>query len=318
MISKGGKWLLFLYVAFLALLFLMCSTDLIIREPEREIYQIAVIIEDVRSDNYSNFRKGMDQAAMEFNVDVHLITLYEKSDVEQQMELMEREQQDGADALIVVPADEEQVAEKPMVVPVIFIQPGFMEKTGAGDIVIDYEQMGRRIANEILGNMPTDASVWMLIDAAKQNGMDRRFLKGASDVFADAGCRTRVIERDEAAGFSLSAEANGRNEKVMLLAENAEILSEVSDMLSDNPAADGRFCGLYGRGNTVPILNDLDRGRISGICVTDDFSIGYLSVCLAVQTLEGKDNIPIMADFYYIEKENLREPEYEKLLFPIE
>ena len=117
--------------------------------------------------------------------------------------------------------------------------------------------------------------------------------------------------------------ANGRNEKVMLLAENAEILSEVSDMLSDNPAADGRslllfvrsgkmptcmhrlsaaadgrFCGLYGRGNTVPILNDLDRGRISGICVTDDFSIGYLSVCLAVQTLEGKDNIPIMADFY--------------------
>ena len=77
MIGRHGKVLIFLYIVFLVVLFLMCSTDLIIREPEREIYQIAVIIEDVRSDNYSNFRKGMEQAAMEFNVDVHFITLYE-------------------------------------------------------------------------------------------------------------------------------------------------------------------------------------------------------------------------------------------------
>ena len=108
MIGRRGKALIIVYVAFLAVLLLMCSTDLIIREPEREVYQVAVIIEDMRSDNYSNFRKGMDQAAMEFNVDVHFITLYEKLDAAQQMELMEREEQDGADALVVVPADEGQ------------------------------------------------------------------------------------------------------------------------------------------------------------------------------------------------------------------
>ena len=141
MIGKHGKLLIFLYIVFLIILFLMCSTDLVIREPEREIYQIAVIIEDVRSDNYSNFRKGMDQAAMEFNVDVRFITLYEKLDVEQQMELMDREQQDGADALIVVPADEEQINGKPMTIPVIFLRSGlgtlfliFSSKTGVSHI----------------------------------------------------------------------------------------------------------------------------------------------------------------------------------------
>lgn len=119
MIGRRGKVLIFLYVVFLAILFLMCSTDLIIREPERDSYQIAVIIEDVRGDNYSNFRKGMDQAAVEFNIDVHFITLYEKADAEQQMELMDREQQDGADALVVVPVDEERVTEKYVNVPAI-------------------------------------------------------------------------------------------------------------------------------------------------------------------------------------------------------
>lgn len=318
MIGKGGKWLFFLYVMFLVLLFLMCSTDLIIREPEREIYQIAVIIEDTRSDNYSNFRKGMDQAAMEFNVDVHFFTLYEKSDAEQQMELMEREQQDGADALIVVPADEERVVRKSMAVPVVFLQPDVMGKSGVGNIVIDYEQMGRQLAHEMLKKIPADCSVWMLTDPARQSSMDRLFLKGADTVFMEEGRRICVIERNEETGFSISLDALDIDEKVVLLAENSEILIEVSGMLTDDPAASEHICGLYGRGNTVPILNDLDRGHITGICVTDDFSIGYLSVCAAVQALEGADSVPVMADIYYIEKENLREPDYEKLLFPIE
>ena len=108
------------------------------------------------------------------------------------------------------------------------------------------------------------------------------------------------------------------NEKVVLLAENPEILTEVSGFLAENPTVADHVCGLYGRGNTVPILNNLDSGRVSGICVTDDFSIGYLSVRAAVQVLERADSIPVTADIYYVEKENLREPDYEKLLFPIE
>ena len=65
MMGRRSKTALLLYMVFLMVLFLMCSTDLIIREPEKEVYQIAVIIEDIRDDNYGNFKKGMDQAAVE-------------------------------------------------------------------------------------------------------------------------------------------------------------------------------------------------------------------------------------------------------------
>lgn len=318
MIGKGGKWLVILYVAFLTVLFLMCSTDLIIREPERKIYQIAVIIEDARSDNYSNFRKGMDQAAKEFNVDVHFITLYDKSDAGQQMELMDREQQDGADALIVVPVDEERVMGKAMAVPVVFLQPKIMENPRAGTIVIDYEQMGKHLASQMQNNIPANCPVWILTDSAQQSGMDRLFLKGVDAVFSDEGRTMFVTAWDAEAVFRTAMGALDANEKVVLLAENPEILTEVSGLLADNPIVMEHVCGLYGRGSTVPILNNLDSGRISGVCVTDDFSIGYLSVRAAVQVLEGTDSIPVTADFYYIEKENLREPDYEKLLFPIE
>ena len=318
MVSKSGKWLIFLYVAFLVLLFLMCSTDLIIREPEREIYQIAVIIEDARSDNYANFRKGMDQAAMEFNVDAHFITLYEKSDEEQQMELMDREQQDGADALIVVPAEQEQMAGKRMNVPVILLSPGPAEGAASGSIVIDYEKMGEQLAREMLARISPDCSLMILTDPERQNAMDRLFLQGAQRVFDSQGRKTEVITRDEKEGFRAALEMQDLQEKAVLLAEKPEILTEAAGILGDSQTAAERVCGLYGRGNTVPILNDLDRGRISGVCVTDDYSIGYLSVRAAVQVLEGADSVPIAAETYYIEKEDLREPLFEKLLFPIE
>lgn len=319
MIGRHGRFLIFLYVVFLILLFLMCSTDLIIREPEKEIYQIAVIIEDVRSDNYSNFRKGMDQAAVEFNVDVHFITLYEKLDVEQQMELMDREQQDGVEALIVVPADEEQITGKQMAIPVIFLRSG-LGGASMGSITVDYEKMGEQLAGEMSEDIQGNSSVLLLSNPAKQSDMDRIFLQSAEAVLAAGGYNTRTIKVDDEEGMLTSLETltEWKEGKAVILAENQEILTTMAGIMADDPEAAARVRGLYGRGNTMPILNYLDRGYIDGICVTDDFSIGYLSVREAVRILEGNDSSYVVMDSYYIEKEDLREPEYEKVLFPIE
>ena len=319
MIGKHGKLLIFLYIVFLIILFLMCSTDLIIREPEREIYQIAVIIEDVRSDNYSNFRKGMDQAAMEFNVDVRFITLYEKLDVEQQMELMDREQQDGADALIVVPADEEQINGKQMTIPVIFLRSG-LGGASMGSVIVDYENMGEQLVDKMSEDINENTSILMLTNPAKQSDMDRMFLKGAQAALDAGGYNTQTVKINDEDGMlaSLGTLEVWQKRNAVILAENQEILTAMAGIMSDDPEAAAHVRGLYGRGNTMPILNYMDRGYIDGICVTDDFSIGYLSVREAVQALEGYDSSYIVMDSYYIEKEELREPVYEKVLFPIE
>lgn len=320
MIGRSGKALLVLYIVCLVILFLMCSTNLIIREPEQKIYQISVIIEDMRSDNYSNFRKGIDQAAVEFNTDIHFITLYEKLDAEQQVELMEREQQDGADALIVVPVDEEQVAEKQMTIPVTLLRAGVAEAAGAGNIVIDYEKMGERLAQAVLGDIPQGGLVCMLTDPSKQSDMDSMFLKGIDAVLEKEGCRVRWIARRGEDGFRAELETIGLGEdgEVVLLAQNQEILTEAAGILADNAALSEIIKGLYGRGTTMPILNYLDRGLITGICVADEFSIGYYSVREAVRALEGAGSVPTVMDSYYINKEDLRNPDFEKLLFPIE
>ncbi len=319
MIGRSGKVMIVLYIVCLVVLFLMCSTDLIIREPERQIYQIAVIIEDVRSDNYSNFRKGMDLAAAELNADVRLITLYEKLDVKEQMDLMDREQQDGTDALIVVPVEEEQVSARQMTIPVILMRAGVAEAAGAGNVIVDYEKMGEQLAREILKEQPADVPVYVLTDPAGQSDMDRLFLKGSDAVFQEAGRSVQRIVRGEEERFYTMLEQPGAEaQKVVILAENQDILTEAAGVVAGSEAVADAVGGLYGRGTTMAILNYLDRGVITGICVTDEFSVGYYSVREAVRALEGAGSVPTVMESYYIDKKDLRDPAFEKMLFPIE
>ncbi|MCI8896642.1 MAG: substrate-binding domain-containing protein [Lachnospiraceae bacterium] len=319
MIGRSGKVMIVLYIVCLVVLFLMCSTDLIIREPERQIYQIAVIIEDVRSDNYSNFRKGMDLAAAELNADVQLITLYEKLDVKEQMDLMDREQQDGTDALIVVPVEEEQVSARQMTIPVILMRAGVAEAAGASNVIVDYEKMGEQLAREILKEQPADVPVYVLTDPAGQSDMDRLFLKGSDAVFQEAGRSVQRILRGEEERFYTTLEQPGTEaQKVVILAENQDILTEAAGVVAGSEAVADAVGGLYGRGTTMAILNYLDRGVITGICVTDEFSVGYYSVREAVRALEGAGSVPTVMESYYIDKKDLRDPAFEKMLFPIE
>lgn len=325
MIGKRGKLLVVLYVIVLAVLFLMCSTDLIIREPEKEIYEIAVIIEDARDDNYSNFRKGMDQAAVEFNADVRFITLYEKLNAAEQMELISREQQDGAGALIVAPADGEQVmnalTENQVTIPLILLGSGEAGESMTEAVIVDYKQMGELLAQEMQKTIPENCPVLALTDLETYSARSRRFLEGASEVFENSGSSFQVVEtrgEQEIREF-MEGLANWTGGQAVILAESPEILAQTAEVLADHATLNDRIWGLFGRGNTMPILNYLDRGLIKGICATDEFSIGYLSVSMAVEAMEkGERKRVVMMDSVYIDKESLRDPVYEKLLFPIE
>ena len=101
---RREKMLLCAGAVFLVLLFLMSSTDLIIKERAVQIDSISVILSEDTDDYYQNFRKGMEKAATDLRSDVRLITLYDRKDQDQQVELTTREIRDGAGAVVIEPA----------------------------------------------------------------------------------------------------------------------------------------------------------------------------------------------------------------------
>ena len=198
------------------------------------------------------------------------------------------------------------------------------------------EKLARRMAEDL----EEGCQVVILEEPGRKSVMSRLFLEGAKDVFDMAGIRWRSVTPKRTDGGleeAVLALGGPEGEPVAVLAESPELLTGTAGILAEEPnlwglgpgedgAAGlpestfrGLVRGLYGQGNTLGVLNDLDRGLITGICVWDQFAMGYRSVDLAVKALEGGgQDRRLELDSYYIEKADLRRPEYEKLLYPVE
>ncbi len=310
----------------LTLLFLLSSTDLIIKGEEAKVHPISVIVEADSDDNYVNFRKGMDLAAVELNADVNFITLYEKGNRRQQEELLKREQQDGSSALIVAPVNGEAVLamqeENQLVLPLVFINSEAVGESGtAAAVTFDYFTMGENLGKEIATVCGPDEKLYFLENEA-MSVAGRKFMEGIRSGVAE-GCEGTAASYawtpDTEKTKILEKLTEGRTQKIILVAPEPESLLEAAQMIEDTEGAEEWVAGLYGRGSSVPILNFLDKGIIKGLCITDDFSAGYLSVKAAIELAEGGSvQTGNYLDSYFIRRGDLRNEKYEKILYPVE
>ncbi len=310
----------------LTLLFLLSSTDLIIKEEEARVHPISVIVEADSDDNYVNFKKGMDLAAVELNADVNFITLYEKGNRRQQEELLKREQQDGSSALIVAPVNGEAVLamqeENQLVLPLVFINSEAVgEACPAAAVTFDYFTMGENLGKEIAAVRSPNEKLYFLENEA-MSVAGRKFLEGIRSGAAEGSegpAASYAWAPDAEKSKILEKLTEGRTQKIILVAPEPESLLEAAQMIEDTEGAEEWVAGLYGRGSSVPILNFLDKGIIKGLCITDDFSAGYLSVKAAIELAEGGSvQTGNYLDSYFIRRGDLRNEKYEKILYPVE
>lgn len=315
-------WILF--VPVLILLYLLSSTDLLIQERTKEVYPVSVMLDSVTDEAYANFKKGMDRAAVEYNADVTLITLYEEGDAAQQMERMVREQQDGVRALIVIPVQEKELeqalTQKQVQLPLVLVHSDLTQDPVSAVVRVDYEEMGRKLAEEITAEQGTDVLVYLL-GSGRETTSESRFAAGLESVLSEKGTEIQRFGRQgaEALFRQMEEPVDSERTQAILVALSPELLAKTASILEENPVYADGIKGLYGRGTTPLLLHYLDRGVISGLCVTDDFSIGYFSVCRAVERLKNqKPEEKMVLESYYIKREDLRKPEYEKLLYPME
>lgn len=306
----------------LVLLYLLSSTDLILHEKKAEIYPVSVIVEDSSDEDYEKLRKGMDQAAEEFHVDLNFITLYEPNDQEQQLQLISREISDGAQAVIFSPAAPAQAAQAldEMVLnsPLVVLGNLFPHSQILCGISIDYMEAGR-LLGEAAGAIAGDYPVYLITQ-----GLDYGYARELND-----GIR-RALGHRKITLYSLNSQDDCRkliestvyphSQRVILIALDEKSLGEAAYVLEESSVYKEQVRGLFGIGGTNKILNYLDKGVIRGLVVHNWFDEGYLSVEKAVEAIQEGGGLreQITLEAHYITKEDLRDPEYEKMLYPID
>lgn len=268
---------------------------------ERPLLSLSVMFRDTDSSGWTVARQGMEQAADELGAELRFLTLTAAGDSEEQEALLLREIEDGAAALVVVPADPAALsaALEPWLVvcPTVTLESPM--EGASGVVSPDNVLLGRKLAEALLEDW--DGGEVLLLDTAGRCAGVADRLGAAEETLAASGVPSRRAAAlpEDAPRWVMAFEP------------------PVTQRAAEKREAEGWDFALYGVGAAPSVTAQLERGNIAAIAAWSEYASGYLAVRRAVDSVRGKGEIPDPLPFFILREEDIYAPENQKLLFPI-
>ena len=275
--------------------------------------ELSVIFREADTALWSNTRLGMEQAAGDLGAELRFLTLTRTGDGAEQTELLRREADGGAGALVVVPADPEnlkiQLSETVGSCPVVSIESPL---EGAGLVVApDKEALGRERAEAVLEDW-RGGMVLLLDTAVGSTGVAAR-LDGAEAVLTAAGV---PVFRQTAAPGRLAAGL-----RVLSSVQKAEAIMAFDPYATEQTIRAVEAGGLgqlvYGVGVSTYVVGALERGSAAAVAAWSDYAAGYLAAEGAIRLARGEAYTAEELPFTVVRGEDIYEADNQKLLFPV-
>lgn len=321
------KYIIAWLIGFIILifLFLMSSTDLIIKDKKKEIHEITIFISDNMEDYHSALKKGIDKASSEFNADVNIINIENLNDLEI-LELVKSELNDGVKALIFctnfifsnedgkkyIKLLEEVGKVNINDIPIIILGEenyGF----GVTNIGIDYYETGKDLFNNIskIEDMNKIKKIFFYSVKTYDTSTVRvmqSFIDSINSEMSDI--QVEFIDKDK---LYIMLENGNIKDNIFIAVDNYDLTSMLTLM------DDYKFnASAYGIGNTIFAINKMNDGLIKGIEVFNEYKLGYLFIDKAIRNTKDYINENIIIDSFFADRDIVKKKEVERVLYPID
>ena len=314
MLVQLGVPLLVLCVLFLLLAY---PSDQSLRTEQP--VELSVILRETDLSAWTNLRQGMEQAALDLNAQLRFLTPTRSNDAAQQAELLKREAEGGAGAAVLIPADRGVLASTVSALsgtlPVVSLETDMTEDGAVCFVGMDNRVLGRTLGEAVLNGVSEGGTAVLLNSAPGDNAVTQR-LETARIVLETAG-RTVLLcqpEEEQTAAQALE-ELLAAVDAGAVAAFEASALEEAAQVRT---AQQERQPLLYGTGATTGVAAGLERGKITATAAKNEFAAGYLAVAAAVESAKNQEGADSqILPFFMVRRENMYDPDYQKLLFPV-
>ncbi len=311
-------WQLAVPLLGLCVLFLLMTADPAKPRRETDLLAVSVLLRESDGSAWTTARQGMEQAAADLGAELRVLTPRETGSVEEQRELLAREVEAGAAAVLLVPADRtalaEDVAQAAGRAAVVTMETDMTRSGAAAYVGVDNADLGAALGKAALSGVPVGGRVLLLDSAPGDTGVRER-LDAAAGLLEAAGREVRVCAPGE--GQTLAQALERRLSAVrpdMVLAFEAAALETAAKSIQarEDPPL------LYGMGATGAVAAALEQGGITAIAAQNEFSAGYLAVQAAVEAAGRRPRTVLEPlEFAMVRRETMYDPDHQKLLFPV-
>ena len=285
---------------------------------KKALDKVSVILENAGDSQWSALKYGLKMAAEEEGIELAVVDVEEGLDAEAQKKVLEREIEDGADALIVQPVldknDQEVLKKIEKRVPVMLV--GYEAEKGETryDLPVikeDNYEMGQALAEEMLkdfeGNIE-EKKIGLLLASTDSNMLSSREC-GFKDALEDKNANILELSLDSL----LDREENTESKVDIVIALDDSNLTAIGEYLASSQPH-GEL--LYGIGQSTEAIYYLDKGIAECVVVPDEFNVGYQSLSEVARKLDHYfENMKKQTVSYsVIRKETLFSKENQELL----
>ncbi len=305
---------LVLALAMILALILEFAYYVYVNNREDPIRQVSLIVYGSDSARWESLKQGAELAAGDLNAEVTLITMSSEEDAMEQISLIGREIENGADALLIAACDAKAVGEymehvKPKI-PYLFVESGIGNDEC---LAADDTEMAVSLAKTIAENEKEWIKVALIADHTERDSVKKRLdaIQNAGVTFADEIVlwERNEQERNKKAQFFLQRELTEEAVDVVVALDNSSM-----EELLDATVNLNKDIKIYGIANSSKSVYYLDNRLIKSLVYQDEFSIGYLGLTevLSGGTITTDHTIR----YEVVDHDAMYEEAYQKLLFP--
>lgn len=319
---KSSKKVFILTEAVLAVMVIITVFGMLWGKNSERQRRVSVIVKGSDDTRWSAFKYGLRMAAQDEGLALFIASMGEDLTAEEEIEAIEREIDNGADAVIVQPvsgSDTQKMLKKiEKKVPVILVEDSAAGGKKGEDISVvksdDYE-VGQALAEELLKDYNGKLQGKTLGFVSKYGNSEavQERKEGIASALEDTGVKAAW----EVAYFS-------RDEGDVVLEQKSKVdfvvaLDDYSLVLAGKAAASNNLHGalVYGIGNSMESVYCLDSDYVQCLIIPDDFDMGYQSMLEASECFGRLFRKPESRtiDYTIMRKKELFTKENQKILF---
>ena len=302
----------FIYTAILIFLYILSATDLIIKENEAKVYSVSILMDGISGENLENVKKGMDEAAYEYNVDMSFPAIADNITMEGKFKLAEEEIMAGAKAIIIGNRWKIEVAEKikknhPQF-PVLIVGDAEDEKDKAS-VLLNYDNVVKLLTEKMKFAESVNNEICIIAeDFLNENSLAKE-LKLKLETM---GYKLNLVE-GEGPKLEKQLKTFTKNQTAFITLDK-ESTARLVKYADDNNLE----IRIYAIGATEYLLGKLEDGEITGMIAWNEYDMGYFLVEKLLRMLAGKnEQNKDEVEVFYITAEDLKNEDYIKRLYPI-
>ena len=315
-----------LYVVMLLLISLLVEITLYVNSNRKSdpIKQVSLIVYGSDGRRWENLKQGSETAASDMEAEVTLITMSSEDDADEQIALIQREAENGADALLIAACDAERIGrylkDNPPGIPYAFVESGTGEE-GVTVTCADDAEMAEALVRTIDGNEKDWIKAAIIADHTQRDSVRAR-LEAILDSDVHYADDVVIWERDEQeinekAQFFLQRKLTEEAVDVIIALDSSSVEELMDAVLNLN-----KDIKIYGIANSSKSVYYVDNRLIKSLVYQDEFSMGYIGLKrLLGDEHRGRNKDADIYDSYpisygVVDHENMYEEENQRLLFP--